>query len=186
LYTKITVEEIFGEAREKLVWGAINSCVHELFDEYMTMYAPGEETTDATDSIASKGGRGCKLKEVIDKRMKLGTGSGNNTKSELDKYLAKETEDTEMKIDLLAWWKASKQRFPILSRLARDVLAIPISTVSSESAFSTSGRILDDFRSSLTPFMLEALVCTPDWIRWSTKLCNSFVWILIIYCSSNH
>jgi hypothetical protein len=118
--------------------------------------------------------------------MKLGTGLGNNTKSELDKYLAKETEDTEMKIDLLAWWKASKQRFPILSRLARDVLAIPISKVSSESAFSTSGRILDDFRSSLTPFMLEALVCTPDWIRWSTKLCNSFVWILIIYCSSNH
>jgi hypothetical protein len=51
-------------------------------------------------------------------------------------------------------------RFPILGRLARDVLAIPISTVASESAFSTGGRILDDFRSSLTPFMVEALVCT--------------------------
>jgi hypothetical protein len=53
-----------------------------------------------------------------------------------------------------------------LSGLARDVLAIPISSVASESAFSTSGRILDDFRSSLTPFMLEALVCTQDWLRW--------------------
>jgi hypothetical protein len=160
LYAKITVEEIFGEARGKLVWEAINSCVHELFDEYRTMYAPGEETTDATNSIASKGGRGCKVKEVIAKRMKFGTGSRNNTKSELDKYLAEETEDTKMKIDLLAWWKASEQRFPILSRLTCDVLAIPISTVASESAFSTSGRILDDFRNSLTPFMLEALVCT--------------------------
>jgi hypothetical protein len=49
--------------------------------------------------------------------------------------------------------------------LARDVLAIPISTVASESAFSTSGRILDDFRTSLTPFMVEALVCTNDWVR---------------------
>jgi hypothetical protein len=51
-------------------------------------------------------------------------------------------------------------RFTILGCLARDVLAIPNSTVASESDFSTGGRILDDFRSSLTPFMVEALVCT--------------------------
>jgi hypothetical protein len=134
------------------------------------MYGPTEETSDAIDPVASKGGRGGKLKEVIAKRMRLGNASSNNTKSELDKYLAEETEDTEMKIDLLVWWKASEQRFPILSRLARDVLAIPISSIASESAFSTSGRILDDFGSSLTPFMLEALVCTQDWLRWSVPV----------------
>ncbi|XP_025815518.1 zinc finger BED domain-containing protein RICESLEEPER 2-like [Panicum hallii] len=157
MYTKIIVEEIFGEERGQLVWEAIDTCVHELFEEYKKMYGPAEETSDAIDPVASKGGRGGKLKEVIAKRMKLGNASSNNTKSELDKYLAEETEDTEMKIDLLVWWKASEQRFPILSRLARDVLAIPISSIASESAFSTSGRILDDFGSSLTPFMLEAL-----------------------------
>jgi hypothetical protein len=54
--------------------------------------------------------------------------------------------------------------------LARDVLAIPISTVASESAFSTGGRILDDFRSSLTPFMIEALICTQDWLRRATPI----------------
>jgi hypothetical protein len=170
MYTKITVEEIFGEERGQLVWEAIDTCVHELFEEYKKMYGPAEETSDAIDPVASKGGRGGKLKEVIAKRMRLGNASSNNTKSELDKYLAEETEDTEMKIDLLVWWKASEQRFPILSRLARDVLAIPISSVASESAFSTSGRILDDFRSSLTPFMLEALVCTQDWLRWSVPV----------------
>ncbi|XBJ00437.1 hypothetical protein VPH35_020334 [Triticum aestivum] len=52
--------------------------------------------------------------------------------------------------------------------MARDILAIPITTVASESAFSTSGRILDDFRTSLTPFMVQALVCTQDWLRRST------------------
>eukprot|EP00267_Zea_mays_P054567 XP_020407811.1 zinc finger BED domain-containing protein RICESLEEPER 2-like [Zea mays] len=170
MYTKITVEEIFGEARGQLVWEAIKTCVHELFDEYRKIYAPSEETTDISDPIATQGGRGGKLKEVIAKRMKLGHGSSINSKSELDKYLSEETEDTEMKIDLLVWWKASEQRFPVLSRLARDVLAIPISTVASEYAFSTSGRILDDFRSSLTPFMLEALVCTQDWLRWSVPV----------------
>jgi hypothetical protein len=51
-----------------------------------------------------------------------------------------------------------------------DVLVIPISTVASESAFRTSGRILDDFRSSHTPFMLEALVCAQDWLRWSIPI----------------
>ncbi|KAH1072498.1 hypothetical protein J1N35_024826 [Gossypium stocksii] len=51
--------------------------------------------------------------------------------------------------------------------MARDVLSVPISTVSSESAFSTSGCVLDNFRSSLTPSMVEALVCTQDWLRRS-------------------
>jgi hypothetical protein len=102
LYIKmITVEEIFGEARGQLVWEAINTCVHDLFEEYRRMYAPCEETTDASGPIASKGGRGGKLKEVIAKRMKIGNASTNNSKSELDKYLAEETEDIEMKIDLL-------------------------------------------------------------------------------------
>jgi hypothetical protein len=49
--------------------------------------------------------------------------------------------------------------------MARDLLAIPISTVASESAFSLGGRILDDFRSSLTSTMVEKLICASDWIR---------------------
>ena len=48
--------------------------------------------------------------------------------------------------------------------MARDFLAIPLSTVSSESAFSLSGRILSDNWSSMTPETLEALVCVKDWL----------------------
>ncbi|XP_027171799.1 zinc finger BED domain-containing protein RICESLEEPER 4-like [Coffea eugenioides] len=51
-----------------------------------------------------------------------------------------------------------------LSKLARDILCIPVATVASESAFSLGGRILDQFRSSLSPQIVEALVCTKDWI----------------------
>jgi hypothetical protein len=39
-----------------------------------------------------------------------------------------------------------------------------LSTVSYESAFSLSGRILSDNRSSMTPETLEALVCGKDWL----------------------
>ncbi|CAN1185790.1 Putative AC9 transposase [Linum perenne] len=38
-------------------------------------------------------------------------------------------------------------------------------TVASESAFSLGGRIMTEFRTSLTPSMLEALVCAADWLR---------------------
>jgi hypothetical protein len=52
--------------------------------------------------------------------------------------------------DILGWWKVNGIKYPILAEIARDVLAIPISTVASESAFSTGGRVLDCFRSSLS------------------------------------
>lgn len=53
--------------------------------------------------------------------------------------------------------------------MARDILAIPVSTVASESAFSTGGRTIDDYRSNLLPATVEALKCSQDWLRSSTK-----------------
>ncbi|CAN1337980.1 Putative AC transposase [Linum perenne] len=41
--------------------------------------------------------------------------------------------------------------------------------VSSESTFSTGGRVLDAFRSSLTPRIVEALICTQDWLRADSR-----------------
>ncbi|GFS36432.1 hypothetical protein Acr_00g0045900 [Actinidia rufa] len=62
------------------------------------------------------------------------------------------------------------QKYPALSQLARDVLAMPISTVASESTFSTGGRILDPFRSSLSPMMVEVLICAQNWLRSSLQI----------------
>ena len=105
---------------------------------------------------------------IADKLRQNNSGGSASSKSELEKYLAEDSEDPDKKIDILGWWKENSSRFPILANMARDILAIPITTVASESAFSTSGRILDDFRTSLTPFMVQALVCTQDWLRRST------------------
>ncbi|KAM0919875.1 hypothetical protein ACQ4PT_007873 [Festuca glaucescens] len=51
--------------------------------------------------------------------------------------------------------------------MARRFLTIPASSVSSESTFSTGGRVLDDYRSSLKPVMVEALVCGASYIKGS-------------------
>ncbi|GAA0140907.1 hypothetical protein LIER_35302 [Lithospermum erythrorhizon] len=40
-----------------------------------------------------------------------------------------------------------------------------VSTVASEAAFSTSGRIIDPYRSRLAPLTIEALICTQNWLR---------------------
>lgn len=82
-----------------------------------------------------------------------------------------------VEFDILAWWKSNQMTFPILSTLARDVMAVQISTVASESAFSAGGRVVGPFRSSLDPEMIEALVCTKDWIRASRKGNCLFIFI---------
>lgn len=62
-----------------------------------------------------------------------------------------------------------KIKYDTKSEFAKDVLAVQVSSVASESAFSTSGRILDPYRSSLTPYMIEALICTQQWMRSSNQ-----------------
>jgi hypothetical protein len=54
--------------------------------------------------------------------------------------------------------------------MVRDFLAIPLSTISSESAFSLGERILGEHRSSPVPKMLEVLVCGKDWLFMTKDL----------------
>ena len=49
--------------------------------------------------------------------------------------------------------------------MAADILAIPISTVASESTFSAGGRVIDEFRSRLNEASITTLICGGDWLR---------------------
>ncbi|GKB40510.1 putative ribonuclease H-like domain-containing protein [Tanacetum coccineum] len=75
--------------------------------------------------------------------------SSYETETELDRYLR------EPKIEL-----------------RKDILAIQISTVASEAAFSMGGRILDPYRTRLSTTIVEALICTQDWVRKSRTQIN--------------
>nr|GEU60038.1 reverse transcriptase domain-containing protein [Tanacetum cinerariifolium] len=90
---------------------------------------------------------------------------------ELKKYLKEpllELDDEE-EFDILLWWKLNSPRFPIISKMAKDILSIQISTVASESGFSTSGRVLDPYMNALSPQIVKALICTQSWVRTSQK-----------------
>ncbi|KAK3183589.1 hypothetical protein Dsin_030875 [Dipteronia sinensis] len=83
--------------------------------------------------------------------------------------------EDKKKFDLLLWWKTYSYRYPVLSHLARDVLVIPVSTVSSEQAFSMSGRIIEPRRSCLTLEMVEILTCVQDYEHSRKRLQNETV-----------
>ncbi|KAL5538679.1 hypothetical protein UlMin_044646 [Ulmus minor] len=86
--------------------------------------------------------------------------------NEIDRYLADESVNPlTPSFDTLFWWKQNAIKYNVLSLIARDVLAVPISTVASKSAFSTGGRILDPYRSSLHPKTVNMLVCTQNWLK---------------------
>ncbi|KAL2238023.1 UNVERIFIED_CONTAM: Zinc finger BED domain-containing protein RICESLEEPER 2 [Sesamum indicum] len=85
---------------------------------------------------------------------------GDRVKSELEKYFGEDVEIHREKFDILNWWKVNTQRFSILSKVARAV-----STVALETAFSTNGHVLNAFRSSLSPKIVQAIIYAQDWFR---------------------
>jgi hypothetical protein len=80
-------------------------------------------------------------------------------KNEVDLYLMETLEKATANFDILNWWKVNSSKYSILGQIARDLLAMPVTTVASESAFSTGGRVLNNYRSSLTPRTVEAMIC---------------------------
>ncbi|GKE68928.1 zinc finger BED domain-containing protein RICESLEEPER 2-like protein [Tanacetum coccineum] len=52
--------------------------------------------------------------------------------------------------------------YPVLSRMAIDIISVQASSVASESAFSTSGRVLSIRRTRLTLASLEMCMCLKD------------------------
>ncbi|KAK8916160.1 hypothetical protein KSP39_PZI022402 [Platanthera zijinensis] len=90
-------------------------------------------------------------------------------KSELDLYIEETClmldRATSSSFDALVWWKENSMKYRILSKMARDILAIPITTVASEATFSAGSRIIDTYRASLAPETVQILICGGDWTR---------------------
>ena len=151
------------------------NCVHdslyELYNEYVVDYTSSHTGQCASKSIedsSSVGGNNSKFKTRG--RMKFDQFVRNvdniqPTKSDLDVYLEEGVflcvDDSDLDFDALEWWKASNLKFCILSKMAFDILSIPITTVSSEAAFS----IIDVYRAFLSTKIVQALLCGCDWVR---------------------
>jgi hypothetical protein len=121
----------------------------------MSQEQSGEETGLADDALSD-----------FDEHIKL---KKANSCNELQRYLEEDFHPRTPDFDILKWWAVNSPRYPVLGNIARDVLAVPASTVASESAFSTCGRVITDHRTSLGAESVEALMCFGDWIRRGGK-----------------
>ena len=86
--------------------------------------------------------------------------------SDLDVYFAEDCyicKGDSNKFDALEWWKTNSLKYRILSKMARDILAIHITTVASEVTFSAGSRVIDTYHASLAPETVQALLCGRDW-----------------------
>lgn len=85
----------------------------------------------------------------------------------MDKYLLEPADNPKnVGFNLLSWWKEHSLKFPIMSKVAKDIFVVHVSSVPLESTFSARKRGMDSFRACLlTPKTVEALICTNDWLR---------------------
>ncbi|KAJ0676469.1 putative HAT dimerization domain, ribonuclease H-like superfamily [Helianthus annuus] len=147
----------------------LKSRLHELFQTYMEKidtvdYNSASQEARNDDVVGSDEGNDF-FTEFLCKEESKSVGID----SELKRYLDEPRMNFDIRFDILKWWKQNAIRFLVVSRMARDILAIQISTVAFESAFSTSGRVLDAYRTRLSTNIVEALICTQDWVRKSRK-----------------
>nr|XP_016512348.1 PREDICTED: zinc finger BED domain-containing protein RICESLEEPER 2-like [Nicotiana tabacum] len=170
--------KMFGQDLGATIQAEVKKYMTSLFSEYVKSGSKGvvlasssdcsslnTSTSELSGSQVSTQNTGLLESLMQDIKKYKSESGGVDTRIELDKYFGEETEDDTKEFDVLLWWKLNSARFPILAEMARDVLAVPVSSVVSECSFSTGGRLLDSFRSSLTPKLVQALVCLQDWLR---------------------
>ena len=142
----------------------VESTFNRLYECYYDFYS--SEVGNEMNTSTRLGGIDDNDSDDIDNAFekKLEEEASLETKSEIGKYLLDNLEKLGS-FDIFDWWKLNASNYPILSKTARDILAILISIVAFEFAFSTSGCILDEFRSSLSPKTVETLVCSQTWLK---------------------
>ncbi|XP_061340090.1 zinc finger BED domain-containing protein DAYSLEEPER-like [Gastrolobium bilobum] len=176
---EFTFAKIFGKNAEPWI-RIVEDGLRELFIEYNTLMLPftatngdeGDEFTIKTDPCQEGSLDGSIFVDedgFSDYEFYISDFTGNQQfKSELDEYLEEPLQPRVQEFDILSWWKVNGFKYPTLSRIASDVLSIPVSTLSADSVFNTEIRKMDNHRSSLGSLTLEALICAKDWFKYES------------------
>jgi len=95
----------------------------------------------------------------------------SDKRSEIDVYLSEPVAEHHSKFDVLDYWRTNSGRFPNLSKMARDYLAVPGTSTPSERAFSGGRQLITDFRCRLSGKTITACMLLKNWIRqWDTVI----------------
>jgi hypothetical protein len=148
-------EQVFGTKKRDEIVGILRTDIDQLYGQYSKFGGCSSEVKSSVGEIKNSLLRVYHEFQASQNLIKY--------KSEIEQYLMEDVVTPNAHIDILSWWKVNATKFPVLARIAQDVLAIPITTVAFESTFNTGGRVLDHFRSSLAPKIMEAIICVQNW-----------------------
>lgn len=142
--------KVYGEADSAQHIDRVAALLHRLLAEYEKSYCSSLDGTNVVEYHAKD--------DLFDDY------TPQEQTSELGWYLESPTMDLNTDLNILEFWSSMSKCYPDLANMARDILAVPISTVASKSAFNTQEKILNPRRgSTLSPDLLEMLVCLHDW-----------------------
>ncbi|KZV50209.1 zinc finger BED domain-containing protein DAYSLEEPER-like [Dorcoceras hygrometricum] len=170
---EFSFSKIYGDEADSYV-KVVNEGIHELFQEYVALPLPltpayAEESANGTtvkleeaqDAVVSNNG----LAGLADFDMYMIETNSQQSKSELDQYLEESLLPRVHIFDVMGWWKLNRTKYPTLSKMARDILSIPVCTVPGSSVFDMEPREMDSYRCSLRPETVEALICAKNWLQ---------------------
>ena len=179
----------YAKPKAKSMIEKVRGAIDRLYAHYAT-----EFETISLSAIVSAGGSGsCVTSDVASSSMSSASDTHNPWKSaveefqhhlaqddnygecktEVDWYFSEASEpQCALGFDILGWWRVNSFKYKIFSHVARDVMAVPVSTVAFESTFSIGGCVLDSFKSSLSPLTVEALICCQNWLRSTSSPVN--------------
>ncbi|KAG5521724.1 hypothetical protein RHGRI_034071 [Rhododendron griersonianum] len=163
-YFKLLFPTTYKEEVEK-----VRALCYKLLKEYQSPSSTMEGIGDSSSQLSSVEEESLSKYDVYMLRESKRSRTIDTAKLELDHYLSEPALPKSVGFDVLNWWRSHQPKYPILQAMARDLLAIPVSTVASESAFSTSGRLVSPHRSRLHPDTMEALMCAQSWL-WAEEM----------------
>ncbi|KAL3532299.1 hypothetical protein ACH5RR_005820 [Cinchona calisaya] len=154
--------KIYGEDAATFV-RIVDEGIHELFQEYVALPLP--LTPAYIEEVNNGNVKAEDPQGLTDFDMYMMETTSQQSKSELDQYLEESLLPRVHEFDVVGWWKLNRMKYPTLSKMARDILSIPVSTVPIDSVFDTVGKAMDRYRCSLRPETVEALICAKHWIQ---------------------
>ncbi|XP_015169015.1 zinc finger BED domain-containing protein RICESLEEPER 1-like [Solanum tuberosum] len=170
------------EGNDLLPLSSILEAIQRLFDDYVvhrsSMEYPMSDSDSDTgeDLISDEFGTSEDLLEPMevvndpsfgfdcsDEFSKFIQTTSQPPKSELDCYLEEPIVPWTKNFYVLSWWKAASPRYPVLSKLARDLLSIQLSLVTGYDSYYTDLREPDRDMTSVEPDLVNALMSTKSW-----------------------
>nr|GFA16057.1 zinc finger BED domain-containing protein DAYSLEEPER-like [Tanacetum cinerariifolium] len=109
--------KIFGDEAASYI-NIVDEGIHQLFLDYVA--------GDVTRHLSNGDGHGLGLTDFNDFIMES---TSQQSKSELDQYLEESLLPRSHEFDVMRWWMLNEPKYPTLSKMARDILTLHVSTV---------------------------------------------------------